>query len=225
MLSWQRRARWLVLVVAVAVVAVVFATTRRRDKPPPPEPVARVDPAAIVESSGAYIVQLKGERETVRVDADKQLSYPDGSTRLLGVKVTSVRQGKTFIATGTEARVGEGETHLDMTGNVRMTASDGLEVSANSAVYSQSEGIVRAPGPVTFKRGRMSGSGVDFSYDENRDLIGLSRSNPGKDRRRGERWGSDRHHRRLLRSGAARQVRELRARGAHRPRQPGDRRA
>ena len=174
MLSWQRRARWLVLVVAVAVVAVVFATTRRRDKPPPPEPVARVDPAAIVESSGAYIVQLKGERETVRVDADKQLSYPDGSTRLLGVKVTSVRQGKTFIATGTEARVGEDETHLDMTGNVRMTASDGLEVSANSAVYSQSEGIVRAPGPVTFKRGRMSGSGVDFSYDENRDLIGLS---------------------------------------------------
>ena len=47
-------------------------------------------------------------------------------------------------------------------------------MTAESATYSQSEGIVRAPGPVTFKRGRMSGSGVDFSYDENRDLIGLS---------------------------------------------------
>ena len=33
---------------------------------------------------------------------------------------------------------------------------------------------MHAPGPVTFKRGRMSGSGVDFSYDEDRDLMGLS---------------------------------------------------
>ena len=55
-----------------------------------------------------------------------------------------------------------------------MTSSDGLEARAGSATYNQGEGIVRAPGPVTFKRGRMSGSGVDFSYDETRDLMGLS---------------------------------------------------
>jgi lipopolysaccharide export system protein LptA len=128
----------------------------------------------VVESSGAFLVQVKGERETVTIRADKQLSYSDGSTRLLGVTVTSVRQGKTFVATGKEARVGENQTNLDMKGDVRMTSSDGLAVSADSAKYSQGEGIVRAPGPVTFKRGRMSGSGVDFSYDENRDLIGLA---------------------------------------------------
>jgi LPS export ABC transporter protein LptC len=174
MLTWQKRARWLVLAIAVGVVAVVFATTRRRDQAPPPEPIARVDPAAVVESSGARLFQVKGDRETVRIEAEKQLSYPDGSTRLLNVKVTSVRQGKTFVALGEEARVGENQSNLDMKGNVRMTASDGLEVTANSATYSQSEGIVRAPGPVTFKRGRMSGSGVDFSYDEGRDLIGIS---------------------------------------------------
>jgi LPS export ABC transporter protein LptC len=174
MLMWQKRARWAVLAIAVAVVAVVFLTTRNRQEAKPPEPVARVDPAAVVESSGAFVVQSKGERETVRIDAEKQLSYPDGSTRLLGVTVTSVRQGKTFVATGEEARVGEDQTNLDMKGNVRLKASDGLEVMANSATYSQSEGIVRAPGPVSFKRGRMTGSGVDFSYDEARDLLGLS---------------------------------------------------
>jgi len=174
MLAWQKRARWLVLAIAVGVVAVVFATTRRRDDKPPPEPIARVDPAAVIESSGAHLNQVKGDRETVRIEAEKQLSYPDGSTRLLKVKVTSVRQEKTFIATGEEARVGENQSNLEMKGNVRMTASDGLEVSANTAVYNQTEGIVRAPGPVTFKRGRLSGSGVDFSYDEGRDLIGLS---------------------------------------------------
>jgi LPS export ABC transporter protein LptC len=163
-----------VLAVAGAVIAVVFLTTRRRDEPPPPEPVARVDPAAVVESSGADLSQVKGDRETVRIEAEKQLSYPDGSTRLLNVKVTSVRQGKTFVATGEEARVGENQGNLDMKGNVRLTASDGLEVSADSATYNQGEGIVKAPGPVTFNTGRMSGSGVDFSYDEARDLIGIS---------------------------------------------------
>ena len=174
MLAWQKRARWAVLALAAVVIGAVFLTTRRREEPPPPEPIARVDPAAVIESSGARMVQVKGERETVRIEAEKQLSYPDGSTRLLKVKVTSVREGKTFVATSDEARVGENQTNLDMKGNVLMKASDGLEVSANSAVYSQSEGIVRAPGPVTFKRGRMSGSGVDFSYDETRDLIGIS---------------------------------------------------
>jgi LPS export ABC transporter protein LptC len=174
MLSWQKRARIAALVVAVGVVAVVIATTRRREEPPPRPPVTRLDPAAAVESSGAFLVQLKGERETVTIRANKQLAYPDGSNRLLGVTVTSVRQGKTFVATGEEARVADNQTNLEMKGNVRMKASDGLEVTAESATYSQSEGIVRAPGPVTFKRGRMSGSGVDFSYDENRDLIGLS---------------------------------------------------
>jgi LPS export ABC transporter protein LptC len=162
------------MAVAMGVVAVVFLTTRRREEPPPPAPIERGDPAATIESSGAFIRQVKGEHETVRVEADKQYSYPDGSTRLIKARVTSVRQGKTFIAIADEARVGENQTNLDMKGNVVMMSSDGLEAKGSSAAYNQSEGIVRAPGPVTFKRGRMSGSGVDFSYDEARDLMGLS---------------------------------------------------
>ena len=173
-MSWQKRARLFVLAIAIGVASIVFFTTRRREEPPPPPPVERGDPAATIESSGAFITQVKGERETVRVEADKQFSYPDGSTRLIKAKVTSVRQGKTFMATADEARVGENQTNIDMKGNVVMTSSDGLEAKAESAAYSQSERIVRAPGPVTFKRGRMSGSGVDFSYDETRDLMGLS---------------------------------------------------
>src|SRR5918995_6615568 len=140
MLAWQKRARLFVLAIAVSVIAVVFVTTRRREEPPPPAPVERGDPAATIESSGAFLIQVKGERETVRVEAEKQYSYPDGSTRLINVKVTSVRQGKTFIASGDEARVGENQTNLDMKGNVVMISSDGLEAKGGSAKYSQGEG-------------------------------------------------------------------------------------
>jgi LPS export ABC transporter protein LptC len=174
MLAWQKRARLVVLVVAVGVAAAVFVTTRPRETPPQPAPVTRVDPTAVVESSGAFLVQVKGERENFTIQAEKQLSYSDGSTKLIGVKITSVRQGKTFVATGQEAKVGDDQSHIELMGNVRMTASDGLEVMADSATYSDSERIVRAPGPVAFKRGRMSGTGVDFTYDESRDLISLA---------------------------------------------------
>ena len=173
-MSWQRRLRAILLVVGVGVAAAVFVTTGRRETPAARPPVPREDPAAVVESAGAFLVQVKGERETVTIRAEKQLSYPDGSTRLVKATITSVRQGRTFLATGDEARVGENQTNLDLKGNVRLHADDGLEVSAESATYSQSDGMVRAPGPVTFKRGRLSGSGVDFTYDEDNDLLGLS---------------------------------------------------
>ena len=76
MVRWQKRARWFVLAIAVGVVAVVFFTTRRREAPPPPAPIERGDPAATVESQGAFLVQVKGERETVRVEAvpDRELA-------------------------------------------------------------------------------------------------------------------------------------------------------
>ena len=181
----------------------------------------------MVESSGAFLVQVKGERETVTIRAEKQLSYPDGSTRLLNVKVTSVRQGKTFVATGEEARVGENQTNLDMKGNVahdveRRSRGDGRTAPRTA----RARGSCARPGPVTFKRGRMSGSGVDFSYDENARPDRIVRSDAKvklapderKERRR------DRHHGRAPPCSRARQVRQLRARRPHRARQPGDRR-
>lgn len=174
MLAWQTRARAVAVVVAAGVAAAVFVTTRRREVPPAPLPVPRVDPRAVVESSGAIVRQVTGEKENFRLDAEKQLSYSDGATKLLGVRVTLEREGRTYVVTGDEARVGDHESNIELTGNVHMTASDGLDVVAGSATYSEGEGIVRAPGPVVFRRGRMSGTGVDFTFDKNRDQIGLA---------------------------------------------------
>ena len=206
---WQKRARLFVLALAVGVVAVVFFTTRRREEPPPPKPLERGDPAATIESRGAFVVQVKGDRETVRVEAEKQYAYPDGSTRLVNVKVTSIRQGKTFTATGDEARVGENQTNLDMKGNVVLTSSDGLEAKAGSATYNQGEGMVRGPGPVTFKVGRISGSGVDFTLRRNPRPHGSIRSSQGEARTREAGRRRDGHLRRRRGARAHRQVHQL----------------
>ena len=94
----------LTVTVAVTVSVVVFLTTHRRQAPPAPASVPRVDPAAVVESSGAFVRDVKGERERFRVEAERQLTYSNGTTKLMRVRVTVDRGGKTFVVQGDEAR-------------------------------------------------------------------------------------------------------------------------
>jgi lipopolysaccharide export system protein LptA len=174
MVTWQRRARLVTVAVGLTVSVVVFVSTHRREPPPAPPTLSRVDPEAVVESSGAMVRDVKGEHERFRVQADRQLSYSNGTTKLVGVRVTVERNGKTFVLTGDEARVGDKQSSVQLDGHVHLQGSDGLKLDAASATYTESDGIVRAPGLVTFARGSMSGQGVDFTYDRGRDMIGLS---------------------------------------------------
>ena len=69
--------------------------------------------------------------------------------------------------------MGANQASFDLTGNVRLEASDGLVATAGSASYVDAEGIVRAPGPVQFSRGRMAGAGIGFTFDEQRNTVWL----------------------------------------------------
>ena len=164
----------MIVAVALSVSVAVFVTSRRRDVVPKSAPVARLDPAAVVESSGALVRDVKGARERFRVEAGRQLTYSGGRSKLMDVRITVERSGKTFVLTGSEAEVGENQSSVSLNGHVHLAGSDGLIVDASSATYNDSEGIVRAPGPVTFSRGSMTGKGVDFSYDRSRDSIALA---------------------------------------------------
>src|SRR4029079_11360455 len=174
MQAWQRNTRLLLVAVAISVSAAVFLTSRRREPPPPPPSIPRTDPSAVVESSGAFVRDVRGEKERFRVYAGRHLTYSDGRTRLLDVKISVDRGGKSFVITGQEAHVGDNQSSVQLTGKVHLAGSDGLSMdAAGGASYRDGEGIVRAPGPVTFSRGTMTGKGVDFSYDRSRDAISL----------------------------------------------------
>src|SRR5437773_387977 len=134
---WQRNARMFVVAVAVTVTAAVFLTGRRREPPAAPPSVHRVDPAAVVESSGAFVRDVKGEKERFRLEAGRQLTYSDGRTKLMDVKVSVDRSGKTFVVTGAEAEVGDKESSVLLKGHVHLAGSDGLIVDADSATYSE----------------------------------------------------------------------------------------
>jgi lipopolysaccharide transport protein LptA len=171
MQKWQKTTRWVMAVVAVVFAIAVAVTLKKRVTPQVQAPLTRTDEKAVLETSGGLGSRINKTRPEVQVNWDKMLTYADGSSKLIGLKVTTERNGKTFEITGKEGRIGDQEAAIEVDGNVYVKVSDGLEVRAEHATFTKADGIARAPGDVKFSRGHMSGSGVGFVYDNNQDIL------------------------------------------------------
>jgi LPS export ABC transporter protein LptC len=186
MTLWQKRARLVMAGVGIAVIIVVALTVRERQPSPRNESVTRVDPKAVAESAGGRTVQASGTRVPGVLDYERSLTYADGTSRLIGPKLTTTRNGQPFIVTGKEAALGKDQAHVTITGDVKLTSGDGLSVAAGEAAYDRTDGMVRAPGPVSFAKGTLSGTAVGMTYDEKQDILSLLeravvKVAPGKD--------------------------------------------
>src|SRR6202049_3820176 len=115
MTNWQRRARLLVAVFAVGFAVMLVLTFKHRVPAAPPAANGRTDPNSVVESTTGQSVRFNRTHEDVTVAYDKQLTYKDGSTRLLGVTIVSdERSGRrTFTVTGKEGVVGQNESRSE----------------------------------------------------------------------------------------------------------------
>lgn len=174
MTLWQRRVRAALGLFAIGFAGVLYFSLDERQAPVPATPPPRLDPNATVETRGGNIVQLKGSRQDVRVEFAGQVTYEDGQSKLLEMKAhVDNRAGRSFTIAGKEGQIGKGQSSIDVFGDVVLTTSDGLTAHAQEAHYVEAEGIVKAPGPVRFQRGRMTGTGVGFTYDKQRDTIWL----------------------------------------------------
>ena len=173
-MRWQKPARFGVAIFGIACAIAVYAAIGERVIGTPPTPPARMDPKAILESEGAQVQQERGAQRDFDVTFERQLTYEDGSTKGFGVKISvRGRQGRDFVLTGREAQSGEKQQELQLSGAVKLEASDGFVLTAESAAFSRGDGIVRAPGPIAFEKGRMTGSGVGMSYDQEEDVVSL----------------------------------------------------
>lgn len=161
-------------VVAIGVIGAVGYTLRPREVRVAPAPVERMDPKSTIETRGGDVIQLKGSRRDARIEFERQVTYEGGETKLMGVKVTvDNRAGRNYTISGKEARVGTDQASYDIKGDVKLETNDGLTAFSEQATYTETEKIVRAPGPVRFTRGRMSGTGVGFTFDEQRNTLWL----------------------------------------------------
>ncbi len=174
MTSWQRRARLVAGVVAVAVAGGTYWATGSRRTLSTPPPVTPLAEQVISQVKKGEAAQSTREREEFALDFADQVTYKDGRTVATGLNVrVPNRNGRSFTIGAKEGTVGTDKTSVLMNGAVVLTASDGLVAKTENASYSDGEGIVRAPGPVSFARGDTTGSGVGFAYDKHRDTMWL----------------------------------------------------
>ncbi len=157
-----RRVRLLVALFAVSFA--VFVAMAFKTRPAAPDSVSpeRLDPSAIVESSGGTRRRYTLDREDGHFSYDQLFTYADGSTRMQGV--TIVGQDRAYTLTADEARGAKGESAYTLTGHVRIASTDGLTATTDEATYTEAESSVAAPGTVAFSRGRLAGQGVGMTY-------------------------------------------------------------
>lgn len=172
MTSWQKRARIGIAVFGVAFAILVYTAIGERQAPVPPTAVERLDPKALMETVSGALQRVTGVERDFDVSFERSLSYEDGSSRFFGVTITvKNRGGRDYVITAREAFAGKGQTDLQLTGDVKLVASDGFELTTSEATFNQETSLARAEGAVDFRKGRMSGSGRGMSYDQPRDVL------------------------------------------------------
>lgn len=172
MTGWQKRTRAVLAVIVLGVIGAVGYTLRPREARIAPAAVETLPPTVTVITKGGDAIQLKGSSRDLRIEFERQESYSNGQNKLFGVRINvDNRGGRNYTVTGKEMVLGKDQSSFDVAGDVKLETSDGLTAYGQSASYTDTEKIVKVPGPVKFARGRMSGTGVGFTYDEQRDTL------------------------------------------------------
>ena len=158
-MRWQRVLRPTLGLFALAFAVWVGLSIRGRRPDAANAVPPRTDDKAISESTKGQSYIIKGTAQDIRIDYDKLFGYQSGRAKFVGARITVTgRAGRDFVITAHEAEIAENQSQIDLHGAVVITTSDGLRVETEAATYTESDGVTRAPGPVSFTRARMKGS-------------------------------------------------------------------
>ena len=177
-MTWQKKARFAIAAFVIVFIAIVVVALRQRKGPPPVAAVPeRRDKDCVLENTqSGEVKQSKDGKVVFSMKFGAQCSYQDGRTRLgNGVHITFARNGKPYVIDSREADISMANDDLNtghFVGAVKLT-SEGTEVTTEDATYDKPAGLLKAPGAVAFKRGRMQGTGVGATYDFNREVLWL----------------------------------------------------
>ncbi|HYT67832.1 MAG TPA: LptA/OstA family protein [Vicinamibacterales bacterium] len=181
MAHWQKRLRFAIALFVVIFAAVVVVSMRngrqRATTAPPPK---KLDEKAAVQTtgSGSFTRQTEG-KTAFSIKFGTQATYEDGRSKFGGGVTVELpdKNGRRITIHSQDAEVttppGKQVGTVVFSGGVTLITSDGITVSSPTATYNDAEQMARIPGPVTFKKGRMTGSGIGATYDQARHVLWL----------------------------------------------------
>ncbi len=178
-MRWQKAARLAIAIFIVVFAGVVFVAMRRSSAVAPPAETLEIDRKPVAQTLGGADWKRvdKAGKVLFSIRSQSQKMYDDGRNVFEHATLTLPdRDGRTITITSDEAEAARPADGGDFTtafvrGNVKLRTSDDLLVTCDNASYSDKDGMLNVPGPVTFTRGRMTGHGVGATYDRNRDVL------------------------------------------------------
>ncbi|HYM21598.1 MAG TPA: LPS export ABC transporter periplasmic protein LptC [Vicinamibacterales bacterium] len=176
MTLWQRRARLAIGISAIAFgLFVAFAFKRRAESPLAPPPIQHLDPGTAIVTLGGHAGVFNLSRETVGIDYKQAQVFSSGSTRYLGITMTSVSKDRksTFKATAKEATSTKDQTSVELTGDVRLESTE-VNARTEHATFTKSDNTIRAAGPVEVSEGKTSATGVGMTFDRDHDVMTIA---------------------------------------------------
>ena len=174
MTSWQKRLRVGLAIFGILFAGLVYRSIGERRIAGPVRPAERTDPTAQVETTNAELQQVRGTEQEFEIKSERTLTYADNSLKHVNVVITVHKEGRAYVVTAKEATAGPNQVELQLSGAVKISVSDGFELMTESGTFNQSESIARAPGAVTFKKGHMSGSGANATYNQKDDVLNIA---------------------------------------------------
>jgi lipopolysaccharide export system protein LptA len=164
------------VVLFAAFVAVSLRKGHSRPTPPPAPP--KGDPNAVLytEGGGQYTGRKDG-KASYSIKFGSQATYPDNHSKFGGgvTVVLPEKSGRQITIQSQDAEVtnppGREVGTAVFSGGVKLTTSDGITVTTATANYNDEDQTTRIPGPMTFSKGRMTGSGVGATYDQARNVL------------------------------------------------------
>ena len=181
-MRWQKAARFAIAVFIVGFSIVVVLALRKTGPPPAKPERLPIDDKAVVQTQGGadWKRSDKSGKVLFAIHSQEQKVYEDGRNVFVRATLTLPdRDGRTVTITSDEAEAtkppdaGADFSTAVVRGNVKLRTSDDLLVTCNEGTFNDKTGMLEVPGPVTFTRGRMKGTGTGATYDRNRDVLWL----------------------------------------------------
>ncbi|MCI0337727.1 MAG: LPS export ABC transporter periplasmic protein LptC [Acidobacteria bacterium] len=153
----------LLLIGTIAVIVMAFVRSRRQPRPPSPVRVVSALKPNVTSVVERYkYVKSEDGRETFRLLAAKDTTYEDGRHELEKIDLTAFdkKPNKSMRIIADHGTYLRDPGLVTFEGNVKVTSSEGLEVTTQLLKYEQVNEIASTEIAIQFRQGEISGSSI-----------------------------------------------------------------
>jgi lipopolysaccharide export system protein LptA len=178
--SWQKRLRLVIALFVVVFAALVVVSLKKGRATSTAVAVPKkIDPQAVFQGGAGNFTHTSAGKTSFSIKFGNQLTYADNRSKFGGGVTATLpdKNGRTVTIQSQDAELtrppGKDVGTAAFSGGIKLTTSDGIVVTSATATYDDADKITRIPGPLTFKKGRMTGTSVGGTYDQERAVLWL----------------------------------------------------